>query len=258
MPKFAANLTTMFTEYPFLERFKAAAQAGFRAVEFLSPFEYPASVLKQELDNHGLQLVLFNTTVGNTAKGEWGLNALPGRESDARANIDLALEYALALNCQTIHVMAGVVPEGQQQYLYEQVQVDNVRYAADKYAPHNISIVLEALSDVVKPNYLYASQYHTLKLVKRINRPNVSVQIDLFHAQIVDGNLTHLLQNLNGHFGHIQVASVPDRHEPDDGEVNFTYLFNLLDQLGYSGWIGCEYIPKNTTKAGLNWIKPYL
>lgn len=258
MPKFAANISMMFTEVPFLDRFKAAADAGFKAVEYLFPYDYPAQLLADKLKENGLQQVLFNTCPGNTDAGEWGLNALPGREAEARANIDSALEYALALQCPSVHIMAGVVPTGNNRALYQQTFIDNMRYAADKFAPHGINVLIEALSPPVKPNYLFSSQHQALELIELINKPNAFIQLDTFHAQIVDGNLTRLIENLNGRYRHIQIASVPDRHEPDEGEINYPYLFSVLDKLGYSGWIGCEYKPRAKTEDGLAWVKPYL
>lgn len=258
MPKFAANLSMMFTEVDFLDRFKAAADAGFKAVEYLFPYDYPADVLVNKLKENGLQQVLFNTTAGNVNAGEWGINAIPGREQEARQNLDSALDYAIALNCPSVHVMAGVVPEAKLRSKYQQTFIDNVRYAADTFAPHGINVLIEALSPVVKPDYLISSQYHSDELLNLIDRKNVFIQLDTFHAQSVDGNLTRLIEQLNGRFAHVQIASLPDRHEPDEGEIDYGYIFNLFDRLGYQGWIGCEYKPRGKTEAGLGWLKPYL
>ncbi|MDA5542797.1 hydroxypyruvate isomerase family protein [Yersinia rochesterensis] len=257
MPKFAANLSMMFTEVPFLERFKAAKDAGFSAVEFLFPYDYPAAQLAEKLKDQGLQQVLFNTSPGDIRTGEWGLAALPGREKDARRDIDLALEYARVLGCPSVHVMAGVVPVNAAREDYQQVFVENIRYAADRFAEHDINVMIEALNPNIKPHYLFSSQYEVLDWVNLIDRPNVFMQLDLFHAQIVDGNLSHLITSLVGRYGHIQIASVPNRHEPDEGEINYAYLFGLLDEINYNGWVGCEYHPRMGTVAGLDWIKPY-
>lgn len=257
MPKFAANLSMMFTELPFLSRFDAAAEAGFQGVEFLFPYDHEAGVLRQALARHHLELVLFNTAPGNTAAGEWGVAAIPGREADARQDIDRALEYALALNCRQVHIMAAVVPEGADREAYCRTFIDNIRYAAGKFAPHGVRILLEALNPVTKPHYLYASQYQVLEIIKRIDRPGVFSQLDLFHAQRVDGNLSHLITDYIGQYHHIQIASAPDRHEPDEGEINYPWLFDLLDRSGYTGWIGCEYSPRTTTLEGLNWFNAY-
>ncbi len=257
MPKFAANLSMMFTEVPFLDRFEAAAKAGFKYVEYLFPYEYPAEELKAKLDQYGLKQVLFNTAPGNVAAGEWGVSAIPGREADSHRDIDLALEYAIALGCPNVHIMAGVVPEPCQYSKYKQTFIDNVRYAADKFKAHGINVLLEALSPQVKPNYLISSQYQTLELVDLINRDNVFVQLDYFHAQNVDGNLARLTDKLQGKFAHVQIASVPDRHEPDEGEINYSYIFKKLDDIGYQGWVGCEYNPRGKTEDGLGWFDEY-
>ncbi|WP_127956630.1 HPr family phosphocarrier protein [Serratia microhaemolytica] len=258
MAKFAANLSMMFNEVPFLDRFAAAARAGFKAVEFLFPYDYPAEQLAEKLAQNGLQLVLFNTSPGNIDAGEWGLAALPGREQQARADIDLAIKYAVALNCPQIHVMAGVVPPGQDIAAYRETFIQNVRYAADQCAPLGIKVLIEALSPPIKPNYLFSSQHQALALANKIDRSNLFIQFDFFHAQQVDGNISNLLTSLAGRYSHIQIASVPERHEPDQGELNYPWLFNLLDQLGYQGWIGCEYRPRGETNAGLGWVTPYL
>ncbi|QHB17028.1 2-oxo-tetronate isomerase [Mannheimia pernigra] len=257
MPKFAANLTMMFNEVPFLDRFEAAAKAGFKYVEYLWPYDYPAAELKAKLEQYGLKQVLFNTAAGDVAQGEWGVSAIPGREADSHRDIDLALEYALALGCKNVHVMAAVVPEGEDREAYKQTFIENVQYAADKFKPHGINVLLEALSPEVKPNYLLKSQFDTLEIVEAVNRDNVFVQLDYFHAQNVDGNLSRLTDKLNGKFAHIQIASVPDRHEPDEGEINYEYIFNKLDEIGYEGYVGCEYKPRAETTAGLGWFEQY-
>ncbi|MFV8871442.1 HPr family phosphocarrier protein [Serratia fonticola] len=258
MPKFAANLSMMFTEHSFLDRFDAAAAAGFKAVEFLFPYDYPADLLAEKLQQNGLQQVLFNTAPGDVGAGEWGLAALPGREQDARADIDRALEYAIALKCPNVHVMAGVVPPGEDIARYRETFISNIRYAADAFAPHGIKVLIEALSPPIKPNYLFSSQNQAAELVATIDRPNVFIQFDFFHAQLVDGNISNLIATLAGRYAHIQIASVPDRNEPDDGELNYPWLFAQLDKVGYQGWIGCEYKPRGETTAGLGWVKPYL
>lgn len=255
MPVFAANLTMMFTERPFLERFQAAADAGFRHVEFLWPYEYPAAELKALLDRHGLKQVLFNTSAGDVQAGEWGLAALPGREADARRDIQQALDYAIALNCPTVHVMAAVVPEDADREDCFETFVDNLRWASDLFRPHGINIALEALSPQVKPDYFLKSQYDTLEVVKAVDRDNVFIQFDYFHAQNVDGNLTRMTGEMFPRIGHVQIASVPDRHEPDEGEVDYAHIFGLLDRLGYKGFVGCEYKPRGRTEDGLEWFR---
>lgn len=257
MPRFAANLTMMFTERPFPERFEAAARAGFRAVEYLWPYEHPASELKALLDRHGLKQVLFNTTAGDVAAGEWGRAALPGREADARQDIRQALDYALTLQCPSVHVMAGVVPPGTDRAACLQTFIANIRHASALFRPHGINIMLEALSPQGKPGYLLKSQHDALAALQAIDRDNVFIQLDYFHAQNVDGNLSRLTEAMFDHIGHIQISSVPDRHEPDEGEVHYPHLFALLDRLGYRGYIGCEYTPRARTEDGLAWLSTF-
>lgn len=175
MPRFAANLSMMFTEVPFIERFAAARKAGFDAVEFLFPYDYSPQQIQQQLVQNHLTLALFNTAPGDINAGEWGLSALPGREHEARADIDLALEYALALNCEQVHVMSGVVPAGEDAERYRAVFIDNLRYAADRFAPHGKRILVEALSPGVKPHYLFSSQYQALAIVEEVARDNVFI-----------------------------------------------------------------------------------
>ncbi|MFN0533839.1 HPr family phosphocarrier protein, partial [Salmonella enterica] len=186
-----------------------------------------------------------------------GRAALPGREHDARADIDLALEYALALECEQVHIMAGVVPDGADGARYRATFIDNLRYAADRFAAHDKRILIEALSPGVKPGYLFSSQYQALGIAEEVDRPNVFIQLDTFHAQKVDGNLSHLIREYAGRYAHVQIASLPDRHEPDDGEINYPWLFRLFDDVGYRGWIGCEYQPRNTTQDGLGWFNAW-
>ena len=257
MPKFAANLTMMFTEVPFLDRFEAAARAGFKYVEYLWPYDYPAQELKAKLNLHGLKQVLFNSLPGNIAAGEWGVSAIPGKEEESRRHIDLALEYALVLECPTVLIMGGVVPPGQSRAKYKQTFIDNLRYASEKFKPHGINIVLEALSPQVKENYLMKTQDDALEIIDLVNRDNVFLQLDYYHAQNVEGNLARLTDRVKNVLYHVQIASVPDRHEPDEGEINYPFIFNKLDEIGYQGYVGCEYNPRGDTVAGLGWFQAY-
>jgi hydroxypyruvate isomerase len=254
MPKFAANLSMMFKEKPFLERFGAAAGCGFNAVEFLWPYEYSIGELKEALGGR-LTLALFNTRPGDVEKGEWGIAALPGRESEFMDGFDESIEYASKLGCRLVHVMAGVVPAEEERELCLQTFINNVRKAAARAEKYGISLTLEALSPGVKQRYLYKSQYQAMAVRKAIGMSNVFTQLDLFHAQMVDGNLSHLIADFKGAYAHVQIASAPDRHEPDEGEINYPYLFKLLDKIGYSGWVGCEYNPRGKTEDGLGWMK---
>lgn len=258
MPKFAANLTMMFKEVDFLERFEKAAKCGFKAVEFLWPYAYDKNELARLLKDLDLTVALFNTTAGDTAAGEWGHAGLPGREAEARAELEQALEYAIALDCHTVHVMSCVVPYPAEKELCRQVFIKNMRWAADLFAREGKVLTMEALCPDIKPRYLYHSQYETLALREEIGKDNVFIQLDTFHAQMVDGNLTHLIRDFAGSYGHVQIAAAPSRHEPDEGEINYDYIFRLFDEVGYTGYIGCEYNPRGRTEDGLAWLAPYL
>lgn len=256
MPRFAANLSMMFTEHAFLDRFAAAAAAGFEAVEYLFPYDHPADQVARHLRAAGLTQALFNMPPGDWAAGERGLAALPGREAEFRAGVDTALTYARALGCTRLHAMAGIT-DGLDRAACEARYVDNIRFAADALAGHGITVLLEPINSRNMPGYFIAYQRQALDLIARIDRPNVSVQLDLYHAQIMDGDLTRLIEAMQGKFAHVQIASVPNRHEPDEGELNFPHLYDVLDRTGYDGWIGCEYNPRGETVAGLDWFAPY-
>lgn len=258
MPKFAANLTMMFKEYDFLERFSKAAECGFKAVEFLWPYDYKKEDLKQILDENKLKVALFNTTAGDVSSGQWGHAALPNYENLFKDEINTALDYAVALECDTVHVMSAVVPHNCERELCKQIFIKNMRMAADLFAKYNKTLTIEALCPEIKPNYLYHSQYETLAIVEQIAKDNVKIQLDTFHAQMVDGNLSYLIKNYAGKYGHVQIAAAPSRHEPDEGEINYDYIFKLFDDVGYTGYIGCEYNPRAKTEDGLAWLKPYL
>jgi hydroxypyruvate isomerase len=256
MPRFAANLSMMFTEVPFLDRFAAAAAAGFQAVEFLFPYDHPPEVVAARLREAGLTQALFNMPPGNWEAGERGMAAIPGREAEFRANVAKALTYAQALGCKTLHAMSGIT-EGMDRAACEEAFVENFRYAADELAPHGITLLVEPINSRNMPGYFIAHQLEAVALVERVSRPNVQVQLDLYHAQIMDGDLSKLIEKMAGKFAHVQIASVPDRHEPDEGEVNYPHLYGVLDRVGYRGWIGCEYNPRGETTAGLGWFAPY-
>ncbi len=255
MPRFAANLSMMFTEVDFLDRFGAAAAAGFEAVEFLFPYDYPAEEIKARLDAHGLQVALFNMYPGDWAAGEKGLASLPGREEEFRASVDQALEYARALGCPKLHLMAGLADPGSADHRAR--YVEHVRYAADRAAAEGRLIVLEPLNPYNVPGYFLPSVAHVTDLLAEIDRPNVKLQFDLYHAQLTGGDITHQIERLAALTGHVQIASVPERHEPDRGELYYPYVLAVLDRVGYDGWVGCEYVPAAGTQAGLGWLEAY-
>lgn len=249
MAQFAANLTMLFTEVPFLERFEKAHNAGFKAVEFLFPYAFERHVLSQKLEQYGLEQALFNMPPGNWDAGERGFAAIPGREHEFKESVDIALTYAKALNCKKVHAMSGLIDERFSYEKHVNTFIQNIRYAADAFAKHGIELMIEPLNNRDVPNYFVANQRVAVELIKQVDRPNVKLQLDLYHAQIMDGDLTHLIQDLALYTGHIQIASIPERHEPSEGEVNYPYLFNILDKSGYKGWIGCEYNPKIKPKT---------
>ena len=254
MPKFAANLSMMFTEVPFPERFAAAAKAGFKGVEFLFPYDYPAADVARWLKENDLQNALFNLPPGDFAGGERGIASLPGREEEFRAGVAKALEYAQALGTPTLHVMAGLLPADADRAAYRARYVANVRYAARELAKHELTLVLEAINTRDMPGYFLNLQAETHALREEIGEPNVKAQMDFYHAQIMEGDLTTKFRKDFAHIGHVQIASVPARHEPDEGEVNYPHLYRLLDELGYAGWVGCEYRPRGKTEDGLGWF----
>lgn len=265
MPRFAANLSLLYNDVDFLDRFAVAARDGFKAVEYLFPYAYPAQALATRLQANGLQQVLFNAPPGDWAAGERGLASLPGREAEFREGIAKALDYARALHCPSIHVMAGLVPQGADAAAVRATYVANVRHAAEQAAPHGIQILLEPINGRDMPGFFLSRQDQAHALIAEIGAANVKVQMDLYHAQIVEGDLAMKIRQYlpTGNVGHLQIAGVPERHEPDVGEVNYTYLFKLLDRLGYDGWIGCEYRPArgaapHATSDGLGWLKPWL
>lgn len=258
MPRFAANLTMMFNEVPFPQRFAAAARAGFRAVEFLFPYDYPPAEVAGWLREAGLESVLFNLPPGDWGAGERGLAALPGRESEFRAGVARALEYAQALGTPRLHAMAGLVPEGVSRAACLETYIENLRHAARELARHGRTLLIEPINGRDMPGYFLQTQAEAHAIREAVAEPNLKVQMDFYHAQIVEGDLATTFRKCFDGIGHVQIASVPERHEPDDGEVNYPYLFGLLDRLGYAGWVGCEYRPRGRTEDGLGWLRAAL
>ena len=260
MPRFAANLTVMYREHSFLDRFAAAAQDGFTAVEYLFPYDHPAEKLAGLLQQNGLRQVLFNAPPGNWDAGDRGTTSSPGREQEFREGFQRALEYARVLECPRIHAMAGVAPEGVDRARMQQTYVNNLSWAADEAQPAGVDVLIEPIALRNMPGFFLNRQEEAHAVVAEAGRPNLKVLMDLFHCQVGEGDLamkirTYFASPNESHVGHIQIAGVPDRHEPDTGEVNYSYLFDLLDELGYQGWIGCEYMPKAGTSEGLVWLK---
>lgn len=258
MPRFAANLTMMYNEHAFLERFAAAARDGFKAVEYLFPYEFPAAELKARLDAHGLVQALFNAPPGDWAAGERGIASLPGREDEFRRAIDTALDYARVIGNDTLHVMAGLIAPTQDRARHRDVYLRNLAHAAEAARAQNVTIVIEPINPRDMPGFFLNRQDNAQAICREVGAPNLLVQFDCYHCQIVEGDLAMKLKRDIAGIGHIQIAGVPQRHEPDVGEIHYPYLFELIDALGYDGWIGCEYRPKAGTSEGLGWLAPYL
>ena len=251
MPRLAANLSWLFTEVPFLDRFEAAAAAGFRAVEFLRPYDFQPAEIAARLERHDLEPVLLNVPAGDASKGERGLAALAGRETEFMQTIDRALDYAKATGCKRIHVLAGNASGSAAETTY----VANLRAAADLVSPLGITLLIEPLNTRDAPGYFLSTTSAALAVLELVDCRNVSLQLDLYHCQIMEGDLARHIRDLAGRFAHVQIAGVPDRNEPDSGEINHAYVLALLDETGYTGWVGCEYRPKAGTVAGLGWAR---
>jgi hydroxypyruvate isomerase len=254
MPRFAANLSLMYGEFAFLDRFAAARRDGFAAVEFLFPYEHAPTVLAGLLQAHGLQHVLFNASPGDWAAGDRGLACLPGREADFKRSIAQALDYAQALACPRVHVMAGLAPLGADRALLQSTYLRNLAWAAQQAG--GVELLIEPINRRDMPGYFLNRQDHAHDVVMELGAPNLKVQMDLYHCQIVEGDVAMKLRQYlpSGRVGHLQIAGVPERHEPDVGELNSPYLFALIDELGYAGHVGCEYRPRAGTSAGLGWL----
>jgi 2-dehydrotetronate isomerase len=257
VPKFAANLIFIFQEVGFLDRFAVAAACGFKGVEYLSPYEHPPEVIAEQLKRHGLEQALFNMPPGDWAAGERGIAALPGREQEFRDGVETALVYATATGCRILHAMAGLWPQGRDRAEAERVYIANLRHAADRLAGEGLTLVIEPINNRDIPGYFLNTTTQAMSIIDRVGRPNLKLQLDLYHVQIMEGDLAHRIRALAGHYPHVQIAGNPGRHEPDIGEINYPFLFDLFDELGYAGWIGCEYRPKGETKAGLGWAERY-
>lgn len=254
MPRFSANLGLLFPDRPLIERFAAAAAAGFKAVETQTPFEAPAAAVKAELDRLGLTMLAINTTMGRP--GDTGLAAVPGREREFAAAIDQALDYVVAIGGTGIHCVAGVVPP-EQRPAAEKTMIANMTAAADKAAKANITLLLEPLNRVDRPDFFLAYVEQAADLIGKIGRTNVKLQYDFYHVQIMQGDLIRRFQRLMPIIGHVQAASVPKRTEPDEGEINYPEVFKAVDAAGYTGWIGAEYNPRGRTEDGLGWAREY-
>ena len=258
MPHLAANLSLMFNEIDFLDRFAAARKQGFSAVEYLFPSAYPKAELAARLKSEGLQQVLFNAPPGDFDGGDRGLAGLPGREEEFRRSLELALDYAEALGCPRIHVMAGNVPGGASREAHRATFIANLRSAAALAGQAGVQLMVEALNPTDFPGYLVGSLETALDVISAVAADNVFLQYDLYHCQMMRGQLAATMRDRFPLIGHMQIAGVPGRNEPDGTqEINYPALFALMDELGYQGWVGCEYRPRGDTATGLAWAAPW-
>lgn len=248
----------MFQEVDFLQRFAAAAQAGFSKVEMMFPYEYAVEQLSQLLTELRLDLDLFNLPPGDFKNGERGIAALPGRQAEFKQFADQALYYAKALNCHKLHCMSGIVAAGMSHEECTKTYIDNLKYLAQKAQPLGVEIMVEAINPTDMPNYLVNNQQQSFDIVQQVGMDNVKMQFDIYHCQMAQGNVADKFAKFLPHIGHVQIADVPGRHEPGTGEINFPFLFKHIDELGYQGTIGCEYMPKANTQAGLVWAQGQL
>ena len=249
MPRFCANLTTLFTEHDFSSRISAAADAGFKAAEILFPYDQQATAIRQSFDSTGIKPILINAPPGDYAGGERGLACLPGREEDFAAAMQTAFQFTEIIRPRNLHIMAGLNGD-------RSTYIKNLKWAAEN-APGDLTLLIEPINNRDFPGYHLNTAEDALTVLDAVGAANLRLQLDLYHCQIMSGDLATRIRTLLPHIGHIQIAGVPERHEPDTGEVNYPYLFDLLDDLGYEGYIGCEYHPRTTTKEGLGWFQPY-
>ncbi|PAU63238.1 hydroxypyruvate isomerase [Pseudomonas sp. PIC25] len=257
MPRFAANLSMLFTEVDFLDRFAAAADAGFGGVEYLFPYDYPAEELKARLDANRLEQVLFNLPAGDWAKGERGIACHPDRVEEFRAGVDTAIAYAKVLGNRQINCLAGIRPQGYDCAIIEKTFVDNLKYAAEKLEAAGIHLVMEAINTRDIPGFYLNNTRQALDIREKVGSVNLYLQYDIYHMQIMEGDLARTLADQLVAINHVQLADNPGRHEPGTGEINYHFLFEHLDRIGYQGWVGCEYKPATTTAAGLGWMKAH-
>ena len=257
MPKFAANLTMLFNEVPFLERFGEAASSGFDAVEFLFPYDFEKSTLAELLKKHGLKLVLHNLPAGDWGRGERGIACHPDRAEEFRQGVGRAIDYAAALGCPKVNCLAGVLPPGVSAEAARKTLVANLRYAAPRLADAGLGLLLEPVNSRDIPGFFIDRTAPALGVIAEVGAENLKLQYDIYHAQVMEGDLARTIERAFARIGHIQLADNPGRNEPGTGEINFPYLFQRIDELGYAGWIGCEYKPRATTAGGLSWLEAY-
>lgn len=257
MTRLCANLSMLFTEQPFLQRFAAAANAGFTGVEYLFPYAFGSAQIKAQLDEHALTQVLFNLPAGDWDQGERGIACHPDRIEEFKAGVDLAIEYAKVLGNTQVNCLAGIAPVGVDPARVQQTFVDNLRHASARLEAAGIRLVMEMINTRDIPGFFLTTTAQALKIHEQVGSANLYLQYDIYHMQVMEGDLARTLEAQLAVINHVQLADNPGRHEPGTGEINFRFLFEHLDRIGYDGWIGCEYKPLTTTEAGMGWLNTH-
>src|SRR4030088_654424 len=255
MPKFAANLTMLFTELPFLDRFAATEAAGFSGVEYLFPYDFEKAALRERLEQHGLIQILHNLPAGNWAAGERGVAILPDRVDEFREGVRPGIDYAKALGCRQLNCLVGVAPADADMIELNEVLLKNLRFAADALARENIRLLIEPINTLDIPGFFLNGTPQAVQIISDVQSENLFIQYDIYHMQVMEGDIARTLQKHLARISHVQLADNPGRNEPGTGEINYPFLFRFLDEIGYRGWIGCEYKPKTTTVEGLGWYE---
>ncbi|AQZ54162.1 hydroxypyruvate isomerase [Martelella mediterranea] len=258
MPKFAANLSFLYADLPFLDRIAAAAKDGFPAVEYVGPYDFTEEAVAAALKAANVKQALFNLPAGDWAGGERGIGCLPDRVGEFKAGVDNAISYAKALGCPKINCLAGIAPKGVAAEKLEQTLVENLKYAAPRLADAGVKLLLEPINLRDIPGFFVSTTDHAERILEAVGSENLFIQYDIYHTQIMQGDLAETYRRLKAKIAHVQLADNPGRHEPGTGEINYPYLFNMLDAEGYDGFIGCEYKPSAGTTEGLGWMKPWL
>jgi hydroxypyruvate isomerase len=257
MPRFCANLTMLYNEIDFLERFAAAAKSGFRGVEYLFPYPYDKNQLKERLAKHGLTQVLHNLPAGDWGKGERGIACHPDRVDEFQEGVGKAIEYATALGCKQVNCLAGIAPQGIAPQKLQETFVTNLKFAAGELKKAGVKLLIEPINTIDIPGFYLTRTQQAVDIIGAVGSDNLFVQYDIYHMQIMEGDLARTMEKHLKLIAHLQLADNPGRHEPGTGEINYPFLFAHIDRIGYKGWIGCEYKPAAATEAGLGWLKPY-
>ncbi len=258
MPRLAANLTYLFTEVDFYDRFDEAAHAGFRGVEHQVPYAYDRDAIAERLDRNRLQMVLINLPMGDPQAGDAGIACLPGREGEFREGVELGIEYALALGCPRLNCIAGIAPEGIARERLLEIFVENLRHAAGRLAENGLTLLIEPINSRDRPGFLVSRSEEAVSIIEAVGAGNLYLQFDVYHTQIMQGDIVRTFEAQQRWIRHVQIADNPGRHEPGTGELNIPFILDALDGMGYEGWVACEYAPSTTTVASLAWARPWL